>query len=229
MQSGIKSARLTDARRFVERLGFTPERGNHLRRQNPAVDGVQEAIEWVLYDSFSVAANTAFPKTVMFQTPVGQGGKTVAQTNMTAAGRLSSDERFAVRQVAIYVSNDTVPADAINISRNVSVVMQVRTKPYVQGIPIFYPPALGMYLTAAGQVGTAAAGNAALFATSNGGFDPGAGFTFAAPGITIGNQETFNVTLNPETAFSTQTAGNPVGVGTTIYALLFGTLLRGVQ
>lgn len=201
---------------------------NAKRRQNPAIGGVEEQIDWILYDSFSVAANTAVAKQVMFQTGIG-GAKTLAQTNMAQGGKLSSDERFVVRQIGIYVSNDTIPADAINISRNMSSVFFVRTKPYAVGTPMMFPAGLGVQVTAVSNVGTVPAGSAPVFTTSNGSLDPRAGFIYSGPGIPIGVNESFSLVLNPETPFSTQNAGNPAGVGTTIYALLYGTLFRGVQ
>ena len=57
-----------------------------VRHSNPTVAGVEETIDQPIYDSFSIAANTAFPKTVLFQSPIGQNGKTLAQTNLVVGG-----------------------------------------------------------------------------------------------------------------------------------------------
>lgn len=203
------------------------------RRKNPSValangQAVEEDIEWSFYDSFSIAANTAFAKQTMFQTPVS-GAKTLASTNMKSNGRMANGDRFLLKRIRCFIANDTVPVDVNNILRNCSMLFTVRTKPYFEGVPILVPAGAGLYLTSAAQVGTAPAGTAVAFATSNGSFDPRTGLIFSK-GVPISDQEQFQVIINPETAFNTAAAGaNPAGVGTTIFVFLDGILSRGVN
>src|SRR5438270_75794 len=57
------------------------------RAENPGIANLDEWIDAYLYDSFTVAANTAFTKQTLFQTPIG-GTKTVASTNLRQNGKL---------------------------------------------------------------------------------------------------------------------------------------------
>lgn len=202
--------------------------GKPLRVQNPAVAGVEEVIDAYLYDSFSVAANTGFPKVTLFGTPIS-GAKTIAQTNMRQAGHLESGDRFQVYSLQCFVGNDTVPVDLNNMLRNISVIFTVRSKPYFEGPMLLLPAGCGAVVQGAAQLGTAPAGAAATFSTSNGPQDPRAIFTYGDP-IPIQGEESFAVTINPETAFNLAAAGaNPAGAGTTVYVLLAGKRYRGVS
>src|SRR5580704_12032578 len=81
--------------RALERDDYFSNRGfgrmPALRRKacNPFVDGATDTINQPIYDSVSFAAGAAMAKTVLFQVPIGSGGKTLAQTNMTVAGQLT--------------------------------------------------------------------------------------------------------------------------------------------
>lgn len=213
--------------RLLSRFGFG--QSPRLRRRNPEVGGMLDVITQPVFDSFSIAANTAFPKTTLFQTPVGSGGKTSAQTNMSLAGQLPAPQKLIVYAIRLFISNDTVIVDVNNILRNVSTVFTVGKKPWLEVPPLFLSAGCGAQITAAAQVGTAPAGSAPFFATSNGSVDPRAVFTLSKP-IVIESGETFSFVLNAETAFNTAAVGaNPAGAGTTIYVILDGELYRQVQ
>lgn len=199
------------------------------RMQNPTVGGMLETIDQPVYDSFSVAANTAFPKTVLFQTPIGQSGKTLAQTNMIQAGQLVNPQKLIVRAIRVWVANNVTPTDLNNFLQNVSFTLTVGKKPMLECIPAFLPAACGAVVNSIAQVGTAPAGSAVSYSTGNGIADTRAAFTLNNP-FAIETGESFNVTLNPETGFNTQAnTTNPPGVGMTVYVVLDGDLYRGVQ
>lgn len=201
-------------RNFGRRENFVP------RRTNPMIDGIDNAIDSYLYDSVTVAANTAFPKTTMFAVPLG-GAKTLAQTNMVGQSRLPGATRYLVATLQIYVTNNTVLNDYISFFLNTSVQLFFNNKPFVQCPPHLLPAGCGAIQTSVAEVGTAAAGDVVSFSTTNGNPDPRAVFAFVPP-LDIGPDETFNVVLTPETPWSTQNAGRPVGTGITVMAIMAG-------
>lgn len=199
------------------------------RLKNPTVAGVEETIDQPIYDSFSVNANTSFPKTVMFQSAISGSSKTLAQTNLVVSGQLQFPQRLELHSISVWIANNTTLTDLVNIQSLVSFTLTVGTKPMLQ-VPVgFLPAGRGGIYTAVAEVGTVAAGDAQAFSSSNGLPDPRAVFALSCP-FMIESGESFNVTLNPETAFSTQaTTTRPPGAGTTIYVILDGVLYRGVQ
>lgn len=200
-----------------------------VRASNPTVAGVEETIDQPIYDSFSIAANTAFAKAVLFQSPIGQGGKTLAQTNLVVGGQLQFPQRLELHSIAVIIAGNTTFTDLVNIQQNVSFTLTVGTKPMLQVPPLFLPAGCGPIMNAVAQIGTAAAGAQVAYSTSNGFQDMRAVFALSCP-FMIESGESFNVTLNPETPFNTQAnTTNPPGVGTTIYVKLDGILYRGVQ
>lgn len=214
---------------LIDPVRFGSKLAAPFRLSNPAVTGMGEQINQPIYDSFSVNANTAFPKTTLFQTPIGQGGKTLAQTNMTQAGALAAPQQFLIQAIRLRIVENTTPTDAINIIQNCSFTLVIGKKPYLEVPCALLTAGCGYDLQAAAQVGTAPAGSAPLFAGSLGAPDQRNVYTLSQP-IQIGIQETFSVVINPETAFNTQAVGaNPAGAGTTVQVILDGVLTRGVQ
>jgi len=199
------------------------------RFKNPLVANLNDVINQPIYDSFSVNNNTAFPLTTLFAQPAGQGGKNQNQTNMQLAGQLPPPQRLVIYALRLFISNDTTMTDMNNILRNVLVTFTVGTKIYFLGPPLFLTAGCGAILTAAAQLGTAPAGAAPTFSTTNG--TPAQQNVFAlSRTIPIESGETFQLQLNPQTGFSTQAGTtNPPGAGTTIYAILDGELYRQVQ
>ncbi len=197
--------------------------------KNPIVANIMEVINQPVYDSVSFAAAAAMAKTVLFQTPIGQAGKTLAITNMTKAGQLEQPQKLVIRAIGLYVTNNTVPVDLQNFLSNVSFVLTVGKKPMLECPAWNLTAGRGGIVTAAAQIATAIAGNTPVIGTSNGIADPRSVFTLNQP-IVIEGGEGFAVTLNPETAFNFAAAGvNPPGNGATIAVYLDGELYRGVQ
>ena len=200
----------------------------HRRQENPVMAGVVDIITQPYYDSFSIAANTAVTKQILFQSPQGQNGRTLNQTNMTQAGFLPNPQRLTVKGLRLYLSNNSVLADVQNFLLNNSFVLTVGKKPMLEVPCLAISAGLGAYYSAIAETGTAAAGDNISFSTSNGFPDARSFFVLDDP-IQIEQGESFNVTINPEVAWSTQNAGRPVGTGITAYIFLDGELIRGVQ
>ncbi len=212
--------------------GLGREAGRSIRRairhSNPLVSGVEENIDQPFYDSFSLAAGAAFARITLFQQQIGNGGKTLAQTNMTAQGQLPFPQRLELHSIVV-VFVGTTYTDVENIMTNVSFTLTVNTKPYLQVPPLFLPAGCGPMINAVSQVGTAPTGAQVAYSVTNGVPDPRAVFALSCPFV-IESGESFNVTLNPETPFNLQAnTTNPPGLGTTMYVKLDGVLYRGVS
>ncbi len=200
------------------------------RRKNPTLPGYEDVVDQPLYDSFTVQQGANFPTvTTLFQSPIGANGKTLAQTNMTLNGQLPAPQRAYILSYRIFVRNDAVPADLMLFGVNASHSWMIGTKPYWQGPSFLLSAGTGMIVTAAAQVGTAPAGSAPLFTTSQGVPDQRSVYALTQPYI-LEQGETFNWTVRAETAFAlTANTANPAGTGLTIYIVLDTQLYRGVQ
>lgn len=205
---------LRDARRLErDRFGVP-------RLANPGVLGIDNAVDAYLYDQVTVAANTAFPAvTNLFNQNVARN---LAQSNVPGGiGRLPGGTRFNVSTLQLWISNNTVLTDLINIALNVSVQLVFSNKPFLQ-VPVYLLPAgCGMSYRAVAEVGTVAAGDVIAFSSTNGLEDPRAVHVFS-PGLDVNDQEQFKVVLTAETAFNTANAGRPVATGVTITAVMAG-------
>lgn len=197
--------------------------------RNPLVANIMEVINQPVYDSVSFAAAAAMAKTVLFQTPIGQGGKTLAQTYMTKAGQLEQPQKLVIRAISLFFANNTAPIDLVNFLQNVSFTLTVGKKPMLECFAGNLTAGRGAIAYSAAELGTVAVGDVPFVSTSNGVPDPRSVFTLNQP-IVIEGGEGFSVTLNPETAFNFAAAATrPNGTGTTVYVILDGELYRGVQ
>jgi hypothetical protein len=197
--------------------------------RNPLVANIMEVINQPVYDSASFNASAAMAKTVLFQTPIGQGGKTLAQTYMTKAGQLEQPQKLVIRSIKLWLANNTALVDLINFLTLNSFVLTVGKKPMLEVNCGVLTAGIGAVATAAAELGTAQTGEAQFVSTSNGVPDQRNTFTLNQP-IVIEGGEGFSVTINPETAWSfAANTTRPTGVGTTFYVYLDGELYRGVQ
>lgn len=81
---------------------------NNLDRGTHARGG--EIMDWSYYDSFNVSATLSIN---MFQTAVGQSGKSLDQTNMTANGQIPTGQRMTIHRIKMfYVSQSSYWASA---------------------------------------------------------------------------------------------------------------------
>ncbi|MGH7487925.1 MAG: hypothetical protein ACREMY_20340, partial [bacterium] len=151
------------------------------KHQNPIVSGLLDVINQPMYDSVSFAAAAAMAKTTLFQTPIGQSGKTLAQTNMTKAGQLEQPQKLVIRSIRLYLANNTNPTDLQNFLSNVSFVLTIGKKPFLEVPAVFLSAGCGGIAYAAAELGTVAAGDVPFASTSNGVPDPRSTFTLDQP------------------------------------------------
>ena len=203
------------------------------RRQNPNLGGTIDVITTELYDQLSVgtgSTGTAFPSpSILFQTPKGQSGKTLANTNMTAAGILPNPDRFTIWAIACHVSNNSVPTDFANLLSNVTLELYINNKWWSQGPLVAYPAGRGFKVDAVANVGVLPTGSAPVYSVTNGVQDPRAVALLDAS-ITIEQGEQFSVVLTAQTGFSTTAnTTNPPGNGVTLTIYLIGNRERGTS
>lgn len=116
-----------------------------------------EAIKQSLYDfqSYSAAGETQL---TFFALPVGQGGKTLSDTNMTLAGQLPTNQEFLVQsiEVVFFPTTPTVAAqmpgafgaqaaaeiinDTYIFRRSGNLQLIIGSKPYLQESPLLKFP-----------------------------------------------------------------------------------------
>jgi hypothetical protein len=199
-------------------------------RQNPNLGGTIDVITTELYDQLTVNVATAFPSpSILFQTPKGQGGKTLANTNMTAAGILPNPDRFTIWAIAAHISNNSVPSDFQNLLSNVTLELYINNKWWSQGPLVAYPAGRGYKVDSVANVGTVPAGSAPVFSVTNGVQDPRA-VSLLDASITIEQGEQFSVVLTAQTGFNTSANNtNPAGNGVTLTIYLIGNRERGTS
>lgn len=112
-----------------------------------------EAIRQTLYD-FTAYAAAGQTQLSFFALPVGQGGKTLSDTNLTLAGQLPANQEFLIQSIEVQFQ-PTVPAvatqnpavfgaeaiaqivnDVYLVSRTGNLTMTIGSKPYLQEAPL---------------------------------------------------------------------------------------------
>lgn len=207
-------------------------------RQVPAPDalnkyavnaaGGMDVIWQPLYDfaTYAAAGQTSLS---FFQLPIGQNGKTLADTNMESAGQLPAPQKFLVESVCVeFFPGNEVGADGnAGLSENWNDVYDVMQSGYLDFIvgsksrlqqgPIgIFPPGY--------RLGGAAAltGESAATTTSVIDYASFAGREFSIIPVTLPANQNFKVTLNWPAAV-------PISVDARIGVRLNGTLFRSVQ
>lgn len=204
------------------------ERRKRRQRCNPDVGGIVEYVTQPEYDSATFAAGANMTKTTLFTTPLASG-RNLNATNMQLAGQLPAPQRFFLRAIEFYVSNNTLMADLLALLLNCSFVFTIGKKPYMECPCLNLTAGKGAILNAFGNAGTALGASAVQYSTSNGIQAQRETYALTSPQW-IEQSDTFNVVINPETAFSFVAGGATLpGVGTTFYVFLQGDLIRGVS
>lgn len=112
-----------------------------------------EAIKQSLYD-YQVYAAAGQSQLTFFALPVGQGGKTNSDTNMTLAGQLPKNQEFLIQSIEVFFSPTTptvaaqMPAafgaqaiaqivnDSYIVGRAGNLNLTIGSKPYLQEAPL---------------------------------------------------------------------------------------------
>lgn len=152
--------------------------------------GQYEVLKQPLYD-YNTYAQAGQTLLTYFQNPVGQGTKTVADTNMESAGQLPNPKRFLIRGIEIFFTPGVFPSAApaaASIDNYVNDVFEVFTgagvlnlfigsKTYVQAPINMFPAAtrLAGWTGMASQAAVADVLSRTTYASSSGtpfGMDP---------------------------------------------------------
>lgn len=187
------------------------------RRQNTVAPGT-EVLTMSLYDTFTIAADTAVTQQVLFQT----ANRVANLSNMQQAGVLPNPNMMDIRQILVVLRNDAVLADALNLGFNCTLDLQVSGKSRLK-LPLYrFTAGCGLVVQGGdASVDTIAAGM--VSSVNNGVPDPRAVYALSQPIIITGG-EGFRLLITPDTGWSTQNAGKPVGTGITVAVHLHGEL-----
>lgn len=197
-------------------------------QRNTQLGGGAERVNFYIYDSYTLAVNTAAVKQTLFLAPVTGATRVLSQTNMRAAGQLVGSQALASTAIRVYVLNNVTPTDLVSFYQNTSVVVKIGDKPMIFGVPWMFPSGGGMWFSGS-QFGTAPAGSAPAYSTSNGVPDIRNVYSMLDP-LTINAAEQFQVEFTPETAWTSQAnSTNPAGTGLTVYFAFEGTFYREVR
>jgi len=197
-----------------------PNVNDMFRRARVMIGDKIESVEQPLYDYQTLAAAGASTQK-FFQTPQGQGGKTLADTNMELAGQLPKGQAFAIMGIQVEVlpglSVDNATAtefanDVYNVLKGGALRLHIGSKSYVdQGNLMKFPPVNRL-------AGTAATGVAAQQIQ----YFTGAGREFSVIDMLLESSQNFNVEL-------LELAALPSGVDARIGVTLNGVLFRNAQ
>lgn len=194
--------------------------------------GQEEAIFQPLYDyqAYAAAGQTSLN---FFQIPQGQSGKTLADTNMEAAGALPVPKRFLIQAIEIVFFSGVTPsthgaqaaAEFVNdvnaVAKSGHVQLFIGSKPYLDEAPIgVFPQSWGLGGFAAVADGTTLAADSQTLIQ----YARTVGRLYEIPPILIPSQQNFKVSINWPTAVAT-----PSTVAGRIGVRLLGTLYRNSQ
>ncbi len=194
-----------------------------------------EAIRQSLYDYQAYAAAGANQLT-FFALPIGQGGKTLSDTNLNLAGQLPKNQEFLVQSVEVvfYPATPTVAAgmpsffgaeaaqtsinDAFIFGRSGNLNLTIGSKPYLQEAPLGrFPQKANFGLEAALADATTAAAN--LQSRTGYGKWEGRPYLLDPVPLLLPENQNFTVTLNwPE---GLQAITNPARVGVILDGILY--------
>lgn len=183
-----------------------------------------EAIRQSLYD-FTAYAQAGQTQLTFFALPVGQGGKTLSDTNMTLAGQIPANQEYLVQSIEV-VFFPTVPAVAANnpaafgaqavaasvndvyiVSRTGNLNFTIGSKPYLQEAPLGrFPAKTHMNVRAAlADVSTAGANLQSRIAYA---YTEGRPYLLSPADLRLVSNQNFTVTLNwPEGVQAITNAG----------------------
>lgn len=193
-----------------------------------------EAIKQTLYDfqAYSAAGESVLN---FFALPVGQGGKTLSDTNMTLAGQLPTNQEFLVTGIQVHFFPGTptvaksmpsaigVPVAATNVNdafifrRQGHLEFIIGSKPYLQEAPLMkFPPRNSFHLEAgfSGTTALSALANRSTYGDAN-----GVPYLLNPANLLLTSNQNFSVSLNwPE---GLQLITDPARVGIVLDGILY--------
>ena len=194
--------------------------------------GQDEGIWQPLYDyqTYAAAGQTSLN---FFQIPQGQSSKTLADTNMEAAGALPVPKRFLIQGIEIVFFSGVTPGtfgaqaaaayinDQNAIYKSGHVQLFIGSKPYLDEAPIgVFPPSWGLGgFAALADTTTAGANQQSMIQYAR-----GVGRVYEIPPMLLPSQQNFKVSINWPTAVAT-----PSTVAGRIGVRLLGVMYRNSQ
>jgi len=199
-----------------------------LQKYNPNRPNAIESIWQPQYD-FQTYLMAGQLQLNFFQVPLGQGGKTLADTNMVSAGMFAAPQEFFVTGIMVcFIPLNTVSGanvtpraltnlvDVNAVANSGSLTFSIGAKNYLQDAPIGkFPPNFSIGGLVAAATATATTGTDANFARSIGRY-------YEITPFLIPTTQNFNVQLN-------WPALVPITVAGRIGAILDGFLFRNSQ
>ena len=206
---------------------------DQLQQYNVNRAGSIEAVRSSLYDfqAYAAAGQTSL---TFFQTPIGQGGKTKADTNMEAAGSLPAPKQFLVESIECYffpgsavdtfnavaAANKAQADDVYTVMQSGYLDFFIGSKSYLTEAPIGrFPPCTGMKLETSLSTNSGTVGEVKSEYATFGGL-----VYKLSPEILLVPTQNFNITLNWPTA-----VGLPSTIAGRIGIVLKGILYRNSQ
>lgn len=194
-----------------------------------------EAIRQSLYD-FQAYAAAGQAVLTFFANPLGQGGKTLSDTNMTLAGQLPKNQEFLIQsiEVVFFPTTPTVAAqmpavfgaeaaqslinDVYIVGRSGNLNLTIGSKPYLQEAPLGkFPPKTHMCVDAALADATTAGAN--LQSRTGYAYWSGRPYVLDPAALLLPENQNFSITLNwPE---GVQAITNPGRIGVVLDGILY--------
>jgi len=181
-----------------------PSYGEMVREGSVNIAGKVESIWQPLYDTVTYAAAGA-ASTLLFQTPLGQSGKTLQDTNMELAGQLPKGQNFAMTGVQVELLPGVNPEgaaitnfsnDVWNFYKSGALVLRIGAKDFIrQGNLMKFAPVNRL----AGQVATGLAAHQL-------GYMQAAGREFAVADLMLESNQNFSVEIQNGAALTSGTA-----------------------
>lgn len=213
-------------------MGMSIPGVQELGAYNPNRPNDVEGLAWDMYDRLNYpAAGTT--QMMFFQTPQGQNGKTLADTNMTFAGAMPSPQAFLVTGINLIFfpgeepSSHGVGAASAFVNDTYTwwsslawLTLHIGSKDYLQEAPLLkFPPKNGLSgFAASSDATTPAAGLQTLTAYASGG-----GMPFEVnPPVLLPTTQNFNVTI-------AWPALVPISAQASVFCNLEGFLYRNSQ
>lgn len=136
------------------RLGRTPLPLDQLTFYNPNRPDATEAIWQPFYDFQTFTQGASTTQQIFFQTPNGQGGKTLADTNMILGGQFPAPTAFLCTAIMIVFEPGNVVSatgtagtalqnwnDTVKFNNNGYAILTIGSKPYLKDAPLGkFPP-----------------------------------------------------------------------------------------
>lgn len=197
-----------------------------LQKYNVNRPGQIEGIRQSLYDfqEYPVAGTTSL---TFFQVPVGQSGKTKADTNMDIAGALAAPKRFFVESIEVmFFPGGTIARsdasltlsmadDVYQVAKSGYLDFFIGSKSYLTEAPIGrFPPKTGVKIASAIATTNTNVTNKIEYAVFG-------GVPYKLdPGILLVPTQNFNVTLNWPTPVALP-SGNAARIGVILNGILY--------